>query len=264
MKALLCRAAVCAATLLSALPAQAHFQLIYTPDVNPAKAGQTPVKLVFWHPMENGPLMDMGKPQSFFAVNKGRKIDLMGSLQPISFQGAENAANGYDAMLPVTKPGDYVMVLTPAPYLEGSEDIYIQQITKSFVNLGGLPTDWDKPVGLAAEIVPMNKPTNIIAGSTFTGRVLASGKAVAGATIEVEYMAAEPDMAANKARTPAVSPMPGGTISAISDSQGYFTFGVPKAGFWGFAALGVGPEKTFKGKELSQDAVLWVRAFDLK
>ncbi|MCG8332935.1 MAG: DUF4198 domain-containing protein, partial [Proteobacteria bacterium] len=35
-------------------------------------------------------------------------------------------------------------------------------------------------------------------------------------------------------------------------------------GDWGFAALGVGPDKTYKGKELSQDAVIWIRASDLK
>ena len=36
--------------------------------------------------------------------------------------------------------------------------------------------------------------------------------------------------------------------------------GIPKAGFWGFAALGSGPKKEYKGKELSQDAVIWIRA----
>ena len=58
--------------------------------------------------------------------------------------------------------------------------------------------------------------------------------------------------------------MPGGAIVAITDANGYFTFGIPKAGFWGFAALGSGPDKEFQGKELSQDAVLWVRAYDVQ
>lgn len=253
-----------AALAVLSTPAQAHFQLLYTPEVNLEKAGEVPLKLVFWHPMENGPVMDMGKPEAFYVLNKGKKTDLLASLKPVSFQGAENTAAAFDAAVPVTRAGDYVLVLVPAPYLEGSEDIYIQQITKSFLNLGGIPTDWDKPVGLPAEIVPLNKPTNIIAGSTFSGRVLSGGKPVAGAGIEVEYMAAEPDMRANKATSPMVSPMPGGAVVAVTDAGGFFTFGVPKAGFWGFAALGVGPKKQHQGKELSQDAVLWVRAFDLK
>jgi cobalt/nickel transport protein len=51
---------------------------------------------------------------------------------------------------------------------------------------------------------------------------------------------------------------------AVTDADGRFTFGIPRAGFWGFAALGSGPETEHEGKELSQDAVLWVRAFALE
>ncbi|MCX8955393.1 DUF4198 domain-containing protein, partial [Ruegeria sp. NA] len=120
------------------------------------------------------------------------------------------------------------------------------------------------PVGLPAEIIPLNKPTNIIAGSTFTGRVMAEGQPVAGAEIEIEYMAAEPDMESTAASAPSVSPMPGGALVATSDDNGYFTFGVPKAGYWGFAALGAGPVTEHNGKELSQDAVIWIRAWDLE
>lgn len=45
-----------------------------------------------------------------------------------------------------------------------------------------------------------------------------------------------------------------------ADSQGVFNFAIPKAGWWGFAALGVGPDDSYEGKELSQDAVIWVQA----
>lgn len=256
-----------AATALAAaavLPAQAHFQLIYTPEVNLEKAGDVPLMLVFWHPFTNGHAMDMGKPQEFFVVHKGEKTDLAGKLSPITFKGAENSSAGYEAKVSVRRLGDYIFALVPAPYLEKSEDKYIQQITKSFVNVGGVPSGWNAPLGLATEIVPLNKPTAIIAGSTFTGQLLSEGKPVAGAEIEVEYMAAEPDMAARKAGKPKAAPPPGGAVVAVTDANGMFTFGVPKAGFWGFAALGSGPAKQHEGKPLSQDAVLWVRAYDLK
>jgi cobalt/nickel transport protein len=261
----LCRLAVASGCIMSAaMPASAHFQLVYTPEVNATKAGDQPVKLIFWHPFENGPVMDMGAPLDFYAVHRGDKIDLKSTLSPITFRGATNEARAYDAILPLKRSGDYVMVVVPAPYYEESEDIYIQQITKSYVNRNEIPTDWMEPQGLKTEILPLNRPTNIIAGSTFSGRVLSEGKPAAGIEIEIEYMAAEPDMARNSAKEPTASPMPGGTVVAISDENGYFTFGVPKAGFWGFAALGSGPEKQFQGKELSQDAVLWVRAYDMK
>lgn len=259
--------ALAAAALSAAVfvaPARAHFQLIYTPEVNLEKAGDIPLLLVFWHPFSNGHAMDMGKPEQFFVVHKGEKTDLLGKLQPVTFKGAENSSAGYEAKVPVRRLGDYIFAIVPAPYLEKSEDKYIQQLTKSYVNVGGTPSGWDKPIGLATEIVPLNKPTVVLAGSTFTGQLLSEGKPVAGTEIEVEYMAAEPDMAARKAGTPKAAPPPGGAVVAVTDANGMFTFGIPKAGFWGFAALGSGPAKEHDGKPLSQDAVLWVRANELK
>ncbi|MBN2631159.1 MAG: DUF4198 domain-containing protein [Rhodobacteraceae bacterium] len=261
MKHLLATAAMVA---LLAAPANAHFQLIYSPEPNLTDPADLPLKLIFWHPMENGHAMDMAAPVEFFSVFKGEKTDLIPSLKPITFKGAENEAAAYEATLPVKRNGDYVVVLVPAPYFEVAEDVYIQQITKSFVNKGGLPTGWNEPLGLPTEIVPLNKPTNIVAGSSFSGRLLSQGKPLADAEIEIEYIAAEPDMTANSASTPTVSAMPGGAIVAITDADGVFTFGIPKAGHWGFAALGSGPAKEHDGKELSQDAVIWIRAYDLK
>lgn len=244
--------------------ASAHFQLAYTVDSMIEQPGDVPVKLIFWHPFENGHVMDMDKPLEFYAVHRGEKIDLMDTLSPMTFKGESNEAAGFDASIPVKRSGDYVLVVVPAPYFEESEDIFIQQFTKAYLNRNELPTDWDQPQGLATEIVPLNKPTNVIAGSTFTGRVLSQGQPVAGAEIEIEYMAAEPDMDTNSPQSPTAGPMPGGAVVALSDDNGYFTFGVPKAGYWGFAALGSGPATEHEGKELSQDAVIWIRAWDIE
>lgn len=252
-------AAICAASA----SAEAHFQLVYTPEVNVSRAGDLPVGLIFWHPFDNGHAMDMGPPEAFYMVHRGARTDLSPSLSPITFTSAENKAQAYAATLPITRSGDYVMVAVPAPYYESSEDIYIQQITKSMVSRNGIPTDWDRELGLKAEIIPLNRPTNIIAGSTFSGRVMADGAPVAGVSVEVEYIAALPELSTNSAQPPTVAPPKGGTLVAVTDSQGVFTFGIPLAGFWGFAALDIGPDKTFQGKPLSQDAVLWVRAYDL-
>ncbi|MCI5078632.1 DUF4198 domain-containing protein [Oricola sp.] len=257
-------AASLAAVCLTASAAQAHFQLVYAETPQIEAAGDVPLKLIFWHPFENGHVMDMGTPLEFFAVHRGEKIDLMDTLKEATFTGAQNAAAAYDASVPVKRSGDYVLVLNPAPYYEESEDLYIQQVTKAYLNRNELPTDWMEPQGLETEILPLNRPTNIITGSTFTGRVLSNGEPVAGAEIEIEYMAAEPDMAANTPKEPVASPMPGGTVVAMSDDDGYFTFGIPKAGYWGFAALGTGPRTEYEGKELSQDAVIWIRAYDIE
>ncbi|MBB4264863.1 DUF4198 domain-containing protein [Roseospira visakhapatnamensis] len=257
-------ASLAAAALLAPVTASAHFQLSYTPEVNIARPGDVPVKLIFWHPFENGHVMDMGPPLDVYMVHRGERIDLMDSVTPITFQGANNSAAAFEVVAPVKRSGDYVLVTVPAPYYEESEDIYIQQITKAYLNRNQMPTDWMEPQGLPTEIVPLNKPTNVIVGSTFSGQVLSDGAPVAGAEVEIEFMASEPDMEANATTEPTAQPMPGGTVVAVTDANGVFTFGIPKAGFWGFAALGSGPATEHDGKELSQDAVIWVRAFDMQ
>ena len=45
-----------------------------------------------------------------------------------------------------------------------------------------------------------------------------------------------------------------------ADENGYFSFVPVHKGYWGFAALGAGGEMKHNGKELSQDAVLWIEA----
>ena len=244
--------------------AQAHFQLVYTPEVNIEKPGKIPFRIIFWHPMENGFVMDMGKPQEFFYIFKSEKTDLLSSLKPITFTGKDSKAAAFETEIDIKRNGDYIVGLVPEPYYEKSEDKYIQQLTKSFLNKGGVPSDWNEPVGMKTEIIPLNKPTNILTGSTFSGVVLSEGKPVAGAEIEIEYMSAEPDLKTNTPQEAKAEPAVGGTIVAITDENGVFTFGIPKSGFWGFAALGVGPDKTYKEKELSQDAVIWIYASDLK
>nr|WP_253799351.1 DUF4198 domain-containing protein [Rhodovulum sp. P5] len=252
------------ALTLAPVAGNAHFQLSYTEQTMIERPGDVPVKLIFWHPFENGHVMDMGEPLEFYMVHRGEKTDLKDSLTRTVFKGMGNEGVAWDAMVPVKRSGDYVLVTVPAPYYEGSEDIYIQQITKAYLNRNQMPTDWSDPQGLKTEIVPKVKPYNVMVGSTFTGRVLSDGQPVAGAEIEIEYMAAEPDMATNSPKPPKAGPMPGGAVIAISDDNGYFTFGVPKAGYWGFAALGVGPDTEYDGKELSQDAVIWIRAYDVE
>lgn len=247
-----------------ALPASAHFQLIYNPEANPAEPGEMPFKLIFWHPFENGHAMDMGQPEEFFMVFKGERTDLINSLTPITFHGAHNESAAFEGTVPVRRNGDYIVGLVPAPYYEESEDIYIQQLTKTYVNKGGIPTGWEEPVGMKTEFVPLNKPYGAVVGSTFSAQLLSDGEPVAGAEIEIEYMSAEPDMETNSPGETTAEPVPGGAMVAMTDANGVFTFGVPKSGWWGFAALGSGPDTEFDGKELSQDAVIWIRAYDLE
>jgi cobalt/nickel transport protein len=235
-----------AAATLGAGPVLAHFQSIYTPNVLLAQPGNITIDLIFWHPLSNQHVMNIAMPEEFFVVSRGMKTDLKPMLKPIKFTSAENTGDAFQATVPVRSPGDYVFGVVPAPFYEATEDKYIQQLTKMYVSRGGLPTDWNMPLGMKAEIIPLNRPNNVFVGSTFTGRVTAEGEPVACEEIEIEYIAAPPDVARNSSGRPTVAVPAAGTI------------------WWGFAALGVGPDKTFMGKELSQDAVIWVVATEFK
>ncbi len=262
------RAVLLAAALICAADAaQAHFQLVYTPDVNVSRPGALPLRLVFAHPAENGHVMAMGEPLEFYFVLRGKRTDLKADLAPIAWTGGHNAAAGFAGILPVRRNGDYIMALIPSPYYEAGEDIYIQQITKSFVNKGGVPTGWEETLDLPAEIRPLAKPYALYAGGSFSGQVLSTGEPVPFAEIEVEYLNHPPVLDTNMFDPDGQITPPSDafiTMTIFADATGTFTFGLPRAGFWGFCALGVGPETEHEGKELSQDAVIWVRAYDMK
>lgn len=258
-------ASVILSSVFVSMSANAHFQMMYTPDLLRDRGGLINLKMPFTHPADNGHVMTVGAPEQFYMVKKGKQTNLLGDIKSSSWTSAANRGDSYEADVKLRGLGDYVFVMQMAPYLEASEDIYIQQITKTIVNVGGLPTDWNADFGLTAEIVPLTKPYAIYAGGTFTGVVKSHGKAVPFAEIEVEYVNYQPDMKNNRFSEQSNIDLPSDvfvTMTMYADANGTFTFGIPKAGQWGFAALGVGSDTEYQGKELSQDAVIWVQAHE--
>ncbi len=247
--------------------ATAHFQMIYTPESALEKPQSIVLKLVFTHPFEAGHTMDMGVPEQFFVVRKGQKKDLRDRLKPIKWTSLTNSGAAYETSYKLRGMGDHVFCLVPAPYFEKEEDCYIQQIAKMVVNTAGFPTDWDTEMGLPAEIVPLDKPYALWTGNVFRGMVKSSGKPVSHAQIEVEYLNHRPLTAENSFAKEAEVQAPQDAFVPLTigaNGNGEFTFGIPRAGWWGFCALGVGPAIEYKGKALSQDAVIWVQARDMR
>lgn len=250
----------------------AHFQLIHTETSDITGKSSVPFELVFTHPGEGveGHSMDIGKdekgtivkPVAFYSVHKEEKMDLTDKLVSSKFGPNGHQVQAYKFTLDRTTGlkggGDWGFVFVPSPYYEGAEDIYIQQVTKVFVNKDDLQTDWDARIAEGyPEIVPLNNPTNMWVGQVFRGRVVdGKGEAVANAEIEVEYINADIKnsqfLGANKSEKAA--------MVLRGDEEGYFSFVPVQAGYWGFAALGAGGELQLNGKELSQDAVLWIEA----
>lgn len=266
-------AAACVLTLVSS--AFAHFMVMYTPEIALPEGRDLDMRIVFTHPAEAGHTMDMGGVEEFYVVKqrgdaKPKKVDLMQYLKEITWNNPESANKAFSALIPkkvVRSMGDYVFVMKPGYYFEKEEDVYMQQFTKLILNVGGVPGNWAEPVGLPCEIVPLIKPYGVWTGNVFKAQVLSNGKPVAGAEVEVEYMSHMPDLKSDSmpAKSSVTYPQDSFITQTIfTDVNGYITFGIPKAGWWGFAALGVGPEKEYKGKELGQDAVIWVKAEDMK
>jgi cobalt/nickel transport protein len=53
------------------------------------------------------------------------------------------------------------------------------------------------------------------------------------------------------------------TLSIRADAAGQIIIGLPKAGWWGLCALDLDDGAQHEGKELSVDAVLWIKATDM-
>ncbi len=230
--------------------------------------------LVFSHPFDNGFTMNMGMPEAFYVVSQRgegepKTTDLMQYLEPIEWSGVDSKAAAYLARPPrnVTRSlGDYTFVLRPAPYYEQNEDKYIQQITKTVVNVGGLPGAWDEPLGLPVEIVPLDKPYANWVGGVFRAVVLSNGEPVPHAEVEVEFLNHEPQIADRRFDPEGRVTAPQDSFTTLSiraDAAGQIIIGLPKAGWWGICALNLDDGLKHEGKELSLDAVLWVKAADM-
>ena len=255
--------------------AHAHFQLLYTPEAALNESRAIPLALVFSHPFNNGYTMNMGEPEAFYVISQRgaeaqrRKTDLLQYLEPVTWSGVDSQANAFIARPPrsVTRSlGDYTFVLRPAPYYEEPEDKYIQQITKTVINVGGLPGRWDEPLGLPVEIVPLDKPYANWVGGVFRAVILADGNPVPHAEIEIEYLNHEPQIDQLRFDPEGKVTAPQGsfiTLSIRANALGEVTIGLPKAGWWGICALDLDDGLEYNGKELSLDAVLWVHATEM-
>jgi cobalt/nickel transport protein len=234
----------------------AHFGVIIPSDDIVSKEDKKDITLQikFMHPFE-GHYMNMEIPKAFGVMVDGKKQDLLQTLK-------KNVVKGFttwEASYKIKKPGDYVFFVEPAPYWEPAEESFIIHYTKVIVNALGLEKGWDSEVGLKTEIVPLTRPYGLWAGNVFQGIVKVDGKPVPYAEVEVEYY--------NEGGKVKAPDEPYITQVVKSDANGVFTYAMPKAGWWGFAALNTADFKLkHEGKEYPVEigAVLWVKTREMK
>lgn len=246
---------------LAAGPAAAHFQMIVPSDdmVSQEESRTLRLDLMFNHPFE-GHGMDMAKPVQFGVLIDGQRQDLHGSLKAMKFKGLDGKAHdGFSAQYKLRRPGDYVFFVEPAPYWEPAEEKFIVHYTKVVVNGFGLEAGWDDEVGLQTEIIPLTRPYGLYTGNVFQGIVKVNGKPAPFTEVEVEYYNKDGKLKAE------ADPLITQVVKA--DANGVFTYAMPRAGWWGFAALNEAQRPmVHDGKEYPVEigALIWVRTRDMK
>ncbi|QIK37643.1 DUF4198 domain-containing protein [Caldichromatium japonicum] len=236
---------------------QAHFQeLIPSKDiVSDPNDTEITLDLTFTHPMERGPAMPMGEPVQFGVLGPQGREDLRPSL----IQRLQDNQPAYRASYRLKAPGDYIFYLEPAPYWEAGEGRMIVHYTKVVVDGFGGGESWDAPVESTVEIIPLTRPYGLWTGNLFRGLVKYKGQPVPFATVEVEWR-----------NDGSLKPPADAFITQVikTDAQGVFAYAMPRAGWWGFAALVEG-EQPMKGPEgqkvpVELGGLIWVHTRDMQ
>lgn len=239
----------------------AHFAMVITSEdiVEQPSEADLNIKVMFAHPFE-GVSMNMEKPVQFGVMVNGKKESLLENLEEykLKMYSDDKEFKAWQADYKIKRPGCYQFYVEPTPYWEPAEDCYIIHYTKVFVDAYGQEEGWDKEIGLKTEIVPLTRPFGIYAGNVFQCIVKVNGKPAPFTEVEVEYYNKQGESKAPK----------GAFVTQVvkADENGVFTYAIPKAGWWGFAALNE-DSKTIKlgdeEKSVEIGAVLWLKAYEM-
>ena len=240
-----------------AFTVNAHFQLLLPEkDIVDDISVPIAVKAIFTHPMDMGPVMEMGKPVQFGVSFQNKKINLLDKLIPYKINGKSCFKLDYT----FKQPGDYIFYIEPAPYWEPAEEKMIIHYTKVVVDVMEDGEGWDNMIGFPVEIEPLTRPYSLYKNNIFQGIVKKNGKPVPFAEIEVEYY--------NKGGKYKAPHGIYTTQLIKADANGVFSYAMPKAGWWGFAALIDGDKKIKnpKGEKVDVElgALIWIKTKEMK
>ena len=240
--------------LAGAGSATAHFQQILpSADVLP-EGGEVTLHLTFTHPMDRGPVMEMARPTRFGKLATGEQVDLAAALIEREVDGKA----AWAAVDRLDEPGAAVFFVEPAPYWEPAEGKFIVHYGKVVVDAFASGDGWDTMVGLPVEIEPLVRPTGLWTGNLFRGIVRKGGEPMPFAEIEVEWVNDGSVTVPNDAFV---------TQVIKADQTGAFAYAMPRAGWWGFAAL-VEADTAMTSPDgvevpVEEGGLIWVRVVDM-
>jgi cobalt/nickel transport protein len=243
---------------LGARPSFAHFQeLLPSSQILEGESQRSvTITALFTHPMAGTPTMNMGQPTRFGVIGRdGKREDLLSTLKPVTLNGKQ----AYTADYHVPGPANYVFFIDPAPYWEPEEVKMLVHYTKVVVNAYGADEGWDQMTGAPIEIRPLTRPFALWTGNVFSGIVYYNGKPKPFARVEVEYI--------NNGKIKIPSD-PYETAVVNADANGYFAYGMPKAGWWGFTSQVLGerklPNPAGQIVPVEEGGVIWVKTIDMR
>lgn len=244
------------AALCLSTAAHAHFQeILPSTDTFGSDSGTLSLDLIFTHPMDRGPTMDMKKPTRFGVLTDKGEEGLLGTLKEAPHDGK----SAWQASYIPAEPGAYTFFVEPQPYWEPAEDKSIIHYAKVVVDAFDWGSDWDRMVGLPVEIEPLTRPYGLWTGNVFSGIVRANGEPVPFAEIEVEWV-----------NDGSLTPPGDAFVTQVikADERGVFTYAMPRAGWWGFAALVEAdyklPDPSGAEKPVELGGLIWVKPVDMK
>ncbi|MCX7913460.1 MAG: DUF4198 domain-containing protein [Thermodesulfovibrionales bacterium] len=233
-----------------------HFGVIIPSDdiISHKDNKRVKLEIKFMHPFE-WQLMNMEKPKRFGVVVNDKNYDLLSELKEKKIKNL----SVWETLYSIKEPGNHIFYVEPMPYWEPAEEKFIIHYTKVIINALGKEEGWDKEIGLKAEIIPLTRPYGLWAGNVFQGIVKFNGKPVPYGEVEVEFY--NPQAKIKAPDDPFI------TQVIKTDSNGIFTYAMPKAGWWGFSAINTA-DYTLKhqGKDYPVEigAVLWVRTKEMR
>ncbi len=253
-----------AALALLAPAAWPHFNILL-PESPSARSGETVTFLYrFGHPFEHE-LFDAPPPARVFVLAPdGRKTELAKALEKVKAPTPDKKeVTAYRFRFKPEQRGDYTFVLqTPPIWLEEDQE-FVQDIVKVVLHVQA-QKGWDADTGRQFKIVPLTRPYGLQPGTAFQAQVLApadplaspevlaAGKPLAGALVEIERF--------NTTRPQKLPPDEQRTRTAKTDPNGVVTASLTESGWWAITAQRDGGKREHKGKSypVRQRATLWV------
>lgn len=212
---------------LSARPSSGHFLVVIpqTDAVETSEPSEVDCRILFGHPMEQTPPLPLPGPVRVSVKIGEQEIHLQDKLVARQDRGG----TWWQATLPLRRPGDHIVIVEAPGYWEQAERTWLVHTAKVIVHFAGGEAWWHRPVGLPVEIVPLTRPYGLWVGNCFRAQVLYRGKPAAGIPVEVEYW-----NEGGRVHVPKEV-----LLSQVvhTDEHGIFCYGIPWAGWWGFAAL---------------------------